>query len=61
MLCFEMFSLNNSLYTSLNQPACEYTRFCIKIQNLAYTRIEKLSLLNYGGKSRHFDVHLPST
>ena len=56
-----MFSLNNSLYTSLNQPACKYTRFCIKIQNLAYTRIEKLSLLNYGRKIPRFDVHLEST
>ena len=32
-----------------------------KIQNLAYKRIEKLSLLNWGRKLRHFDVHLPST
>ena len=32
------------------QPAYKYTRFCKKIENLAYKRIEKLSLLNYGGK-----------
>ena len=43
------------------QPACKYTIFCKKIENLAYTWIEKLTLLNYGRKSRHFDVHLPST
>ena len=32
-----------------------------KIQILAYTRIEKLSLLNWRAKIRYFEVHLPST
>ena len=60
-VCFKMHSLNSSLQTS-SQATCLQIHYNFqKTQNLAYMRIEKLSLLNWRPKLPHFDVHLGST